>query len=72
MRAIWGLIGFCDKYIEQEKPWGTKDQKVINNLLIVLATIANLLQPFLPETSEKILKQLEGKIKKAKPLFPRI
>jgi len=72
LRAIWGLIGFCDKYIEQEKPWGTKDQKVINNLLIVLATIANLLQPFLPETSEKILKQLEGKIKKAKPLFPRI
>jgi len=34
-----------------------------------IAKIAELLRPFLPETSEKILKQLKNK--KSEPLFPR-
>lgn len=105
--VIWELISFCDKYIEKEKPWErTKNrQLVINNLLFALFNIAQLLQPFLPQTSEKIFNQLgvkptdfaqklkilsgagkeqtpleiqkfltgqEFKIKKGKPLFPRI
>jgi len=53
----------------------------INNLLFILANIAQLLQPFLPETSEKIFEQLgikpekkpwQFKIKKGKILFPKI
>jgi len=70
--AIWDLISFCDKYIEVEKPWETSDKQelIINNLLIALSKIAEFLSPFLPETSEKILKQL--KTKESKPLFPRI
>ena len=75
--SIWELISFCDKYIEKEKPWEnknqklkTKNQKVIINLLFILNEIAKLLEPFLPETSENILKQL--KTKKNKILFPRI
>jgi methionyl-tRNA synthetase len=69
---IWDLISFCDKYIEKERPWEeSKNQKeVIGNLLFVLNEIAKLLQPFLPETSEKIFQQL--KTRKSKPLFPRI
>ncbi len=66
---IWELIGWCDKYIETEKPWQTKDEKVIYNLLFVLENIADLLKPFLPETSEKIIKQLKSK--KSESLFPR-
>lgn len=75
--SIWKLIGFCDKYIEKEKPWEiknkkskVKNQKVINNLLVVLTIIAQMLKPFLPETSEKIFEQL--KTRKSGPLFPRI
>ena len=70
--AIWALIGFCDKYIEKEKPWqeSKKRKEVIGNLLFAVDKIANLLIPFLPETSEKIIKQL--KTRKSKPLFPRI
>ncbi len=71
LKSIWDLISFCDKYIEQEKPWKTKDVKVINNLLLILDNIADLLLPFLPETSAKIKKQIK-KGKKAKPLFPRV
>lgn len=70
LTAIWELISFCDRYIEKEKPWETKDQKIISNLLFTIKEIATLLQPFLPETSEKIFEQIKNR--KSKPLFPRI
>jgi methionyl-tRNA synthetase len=81
LMAIWDLIGFCDKYIERQKPWqflsqnpkpkaqSPKPKEIIFDLLFTLNQIANLLQPFLPETAEKILKQI--KTKKGEPLFPR-
>src|SRR3989344_258061 len=69
LEAIWYAISWCDKYIEYEKPWASPKPEVIGNLLFALGEIANLLKPFLPETSEKILKQLqEGK---GESLFPR-
>ncbi len=69
---IWELISFCDRYIEKERPWEEKEnqEEVIGNLLFTISNIAEMLKPFLPETSEKIFKQL--KTKEAKPLFPRI
>ncbi len=70
--SIWQIISFCDKYIEKEKPWegGDNSKQVISNLLFVLSEIAELLKPILPETSEKIIRQLKDG--KAKPLFPRL
>ncbi len=70
--AVWQLIGTLDRYIERERPWedGKNNKRVISDLMFALEEIAQLLKPFLPETSEQILKQL--KIKKRKPLFPRI
>jgi len=72
LKSIWGLIGFCDKYIEKERPWEDTENKlsVINDLLFAIQEIAKLLEPFLPQTSEKILDQL--KTKKSQPLFPRL
>jgi len=72
LKAIWELIGFCDKYIEKEKPWEDTENKlsVISNLLQTLLEIAALLKLFLPETSEKIIKQVENR--EAKALFPRL
>jgi len=71
--AIWELIGFCDKLIEKERPWerSNKQLSIIYNLLSILANIAKMLQPFLPETSDKILEQTK-KVEKGKPLFPKI
>ena len=70
--AIWNLIGFCDRYIEKERPWeaGKNQKEVIYNLLFAIGEIAEFLKPFLPETSDEISKQLE--IKKSEPLFPRV
>ncbi|MFA5878328.1 MAG: class I tRNA ligase family protein [Candidatus Staskawiczbacteria bacterium] len=58
VKAVWDLISFCDKYIEKNKPWETKDPQVIYNLLVCLAHIAQLLKPILPETAERISQQL--------------
>ena len=70
--AVWGLISFCDRFIEKEKPWekSKKQKEVIGSLLSAVSEIAKLLEPFLPETAEKIIEQL--KTKKSKPLFPRL
>ncbi len=70
--SVWALISFCDRYIEKERPWenSEKQKSTIYNLQFAIQNIAELLKPFLPETSEKILKQL--KTKKSEPLFPRI
>lgn len=68
--STWNLISFCDKTINDEKPWENSDKKIdiISDLLLTLEEIAKLLQPFLPQTSEKILKQL--KTKESEILFP--
>ncbi len=70
--AIWELIGFCDKYIEENRLWEEKEKnrREIENVVEIIEEIAKLLEPFLPKTSEKIVKQLEtGNLT---PLFPRI
>ena len=63
--AIAGIFGFiqdCNKYINDNKPWEVKDKNKLNYILYNLADairiIAMLIQPFIPETSEKINKQL--------------
>lgn len=70
LMAIWELIGFCDKYVETERPWEKGKQQVIGELLSAVREIALLLEPFLPETSEKIFRQLDNQ--QSRPLFPRI
>ncbi|MDP2934618.1 MAG: methionine--tRNA ligase [bacterium] len=74
LEEIWKLIGFCDKYIEENKPWQITDKKkletVLSNLLYCISEIADLIAPFLPETSEKIKNQL--KTGKSEILFPRL
>jgi methionyl-tRNA synthetase len=71
LAAIWGLIAFGDKYINQTQVWKIADpnqkNQIISNLLAVLNSVAVLLMPFLPETGEKILRLKKGEI-----LFPRL
>ena len=72
---IWCEISDTDKLINLQKPWtleGEELQKTLKELILHIRQIAHDLQPFLPETSEKILQQFSGEIKSAPPLFPRI
>jgi len=69
LAIVWSLISFCDKFLQEKKPWETKEKKVVSDLITALAEIAKLIEPFLPETSEKILKQIKNK--KPIVLFPK-
>jgi len=77
LESVWKLISFCDEHIEKNKPWELiknnqdKAKKVLGQLLTTIEEIANLLGPFIPETSEKILKQIKQN-KKIEALFPRL
>ena len=75
LNHIWGEITEADKKVNKEKPWelsGDKAKEVLEDLVSRIQHIAFNLQPFLPETAEKILKQFSGEIKSAPALFPRI
>jgi methionyl-tRNA synthetase len=72
------IMGFkkIDETIEKHEPWKYKkeDAEMIKNefytWLESIRELTELLRPFLPEASERILKQLKSK--KPEPIFPRI
>lgn len=80
--VAWELIGFADKYINEEKPWTIKDDKkalerIIANASALVDAVRELIEPFLPETAEKMRKQIQISddeiiIKKGENLFPRL
>jgi len=76
LSEIWKVVREDDKFIEENKPWelAKKDEKkfqeVMKKLVSDLRLIADLLVPFMPNTSEKIKKVLETK--KTEVLFPRV
>jgi len=79
LSIIWGKISRLDKFINDEKPWelvknsNPRIKSVLEHSIDQIQEIAVLLAPFLPETSEKILKQFAvSEIKAGAPLFPRI
>ncbi|KKS55658.1 MAG: Methionine-tRNA ligase [Candidatus Gottesmanbacteria bacterium GW2011_GWA1_42_26] len=74
---IWEKIKITDKFINDNEPWKITDQKklteVLQKAVNEIGEIAFHLQPFLPDTAEKILTQFSGsQIKSQPPLFPRL
>lgn len=73
---VWNRVTELDKLINANKPWeqnGEEKIKTLNTCIANIQHIAILLQPFLPDTSGKILGQYNGPaIKPETPLFPRL
>lgn len=74
LTLIWAIVTEANQAIDREKPWQEKDdaektKKFIAGLLSMLALVAGLLEPFMPETYKKIIDQLETG--QPQPLFPR-
>ncbi|MEM0200903.1 MAG: methionine--tRNA ligase [Candidatus Micrarchaeaceae archaeon] len=87
---IWSIIRNTNKYINEKEAWklsGTELGSVLYNLLESLRIISILISPIMPDTSEKIRKQLgtpienldacvfrkfSGKINKEGHLFEKI
>lgn len=73
LNEIFAFIDVCNEYVQSKKPWETKDKKVLGELKESILKIAELLFPFIPETSGKITKQFSvAKIKKGEILFRKI
>jgi len=70
LAGIWKLINFGDKYIEKTQPWKTKDGAAVGGLLFALGKIADMIEPFIPETSAKLNKMLASQ--ESEILFPRL
>jgi methionyl-tRNA synthetase len=75
--VLWKKVTECDVTLTDKKPWKMEDKAEIKKVLEPIAqeilNIAYLLSPFMPATSEKIIKQyLETQIKKSESLFPRL
>lgn len=73
---IFNLFKRCNKYIDETMPWAIakeEDQQdrlatVLYNLVESIVIGATLLEPFMPETSEKILEQLNAPKRKVNDL----
>lgn len=76
LRFLWQTIAKGDKILDEKKPWQLKGKNletVLQKLVNEIRQITFNLQPFLPETAEKIGKQFQGpKIKAEESLFPRL
>jgi methionyl-tRNA synthetase len=77
---VWAQVKGLNQYIEETKPWEVaknKDEEHLRELLsgmvANLLEIAALLQPFMPETSDKIRGVFESGVLKPLPasLFPK-
>ena len=80
LKYIWTKISGVDQYISDNKLWtlgkdGNHEQltESLQQCVDWLREAVYLLQPFLPDTAEKIEKIFTAKkIKKGEPLFPRL
>ena len=73
LNEIFCFIDLCNEYVQKNKPWETKDKKILYELSESIVATAKLLVPFIPESAEKIIKQFsEKEIKKGEILFKKI
>ena len=73
LNEIFAFVDICNEYVQNKKPWETKNKKVLYELKESILKIAKLLSPFIPSASEKIKKQFSIKnIKKGEILFKKI
>ena len=73
LNEIFAFVDSCNEYIQNQKPWETKDKKVLYELRMSILKIAELLWTFIPETSEKIKEKFSAeKITKGENLFEKV
>ena len=76
LAELWQVLRQADGTLADKKPWEIKDivakKAVLEPVAQSILNVANLLEPFLPATAEKIIAQFTARqIKKAESLFPR-
>ncbi len=73
LTEIFSFIDLLNEYVQEKKPWETKDKEVLFELCDSINILSEYLYPFIPETSRKISKVFGAKkIVKAPILFEKI
>ena len=90
LAKIWELFTYANVYIDENKPWADAGDhpehflKTMTSLIHLIINAAKMVEPFLPETAEKIFKTfghdknkkdlngLKFKVMQVEALFPRI
>ena len=62
LNEIFAFIDICNQYVQDKKPWETKDKKVLYELIDSIKAVSILLWPFMPFSCEKIASQIGFKI----------
>ena len=73
--SIWEEVKKLNKEMNEQTPWSktpAERSDFLMHCLKYLNEIGNRLLPFLPATSELIIKGTQGPISKVPPLFPRL
>ncbi|MEK7615599.1 MAG: methionine--tRNA ligase [Patescibacteria group bacterium] len=63
---LWELYTFANVYMNEKAPWKTGDAQAVASISHLLQESTALLEPFLPETAQKIRSNTPG------PLFPKL
>ena len=79
LEKIWELVSMANKYVEDTKPWNLSRENRLGELESFISVLISAIREteslshFMPHTADSIREQLgQDKIKKGKPLFPRI
>lgn len=76
VKTVWNDIKATDQYINDTAPWklvGDEKRAALEKSVEAIRAISVLLQPFMPETANKITRQFSGSTIKAEPpMFPRL
>ena len=65
LRIIWHVIAEANRYVDKQAPWSLKKtdfnrmSEVLGVLVEVLRGVCLILQPFMPDASEKLLDQIK-------------
>ena len=69
LQEILSLSDIGNKYFQEKEPWKTKNKDVLFNCLNLVKVLGLIIQPYLPQTSEKILDLLFCKEKNWEKLY---
>ena len=76
--AAWEAIAACDRFVQATEPFKTiktdpeKAKRDLSSLLVSVDAVAELITPFMPETSSHIVSALRNPAAGLAPLFPRL
>lgn len=60
LNEIFAFIDKCNEYVQEKKPWETKDKGILYELADSIKKISILLYSFIPDTCEKIAEKFGG------------